>query len=120
MGNPFIFAAARSFLTAGSYVPPSPQARIAAGLRHLELLAADLGERSACLEMRKHFCAYTKGCFGGPGIPGGAALRDKLVRAQTIAEYRAALQQVERGTESTRHGQRALTGLDMLCSLFTP
>jgi nifR3 family TIM-barrel protein len=88
MGNPFIFTAARSFLTAGSYIPPSPQARIAAGLRHLELLAADLGERGACLEMRKHFCAYTRGCFGGPGIPRGAALRDRLVRAQTIAEYR--------------------------------
>jgi len=82
MGNPFIFAAARSLLQTGGYEPPSFPARIAAAMRHLEMLAADIGERSACLEMRKQFCAYTK------GFPGGAALRDKAVHAATIAEYR--------------------------------
>jgi len=82
MGNPFIFSATRSFLETGSWEPPPFSARIAAALRHLEMLAADIGERSACLEMRKQFCAYTK------GFPGGAALRDKAVHAETIAEYR--------------------------------
>jgi tRNA-dihydrouridine synthase len=48
----------------------------------LELLASDVGERSACLEMRKQFCAYTK------GMPGGAAFRDRVVHAQTIEDYR--------------------------------
>jgi len=82
MGNPFIFTAARSLLTSGKWEPaPLPQ-RIAAALRHLEMLAADIGERLACLEMRKQFCAYTK------GFKGGAALREKIVHAQTIAEYR--------------------------------
>jgi len=32
--------------------------------------------------MRKQFCAYTKGCRGG------AALREKVVHASTIEEYR--------------------------------
>jgi len=82
MGNPFIFSATRSFLETGAWEPAPFPARIAAALRHLEMLAADIGERSACLEMRKQFCAYTK------GIPGGAALRDKAVHAETIAEYR--------------------------------
>ncbi|MDR1388350.1 MAG: tRNA dihydrouridine synthase DusB [Treponema sp.] len=79
LGNPFIF---------NENPPPDVEhARLKAGLRHLELLAADIGERAACLEMRKQFCAYTKGSAALPGIAGGAALRDKLVHAQTIAEY---------------------------------
>jgi len=82
MGNPFIFSETRSFLETGSWKPASFSARIAAALRHLEMLAADIGERTACLEMRKQFCAYTK------GITGGAALREKVVHAQTIADYK--------------------------------
>jgi hypothetical protein len=51
-------------------------------------LAADLGEKTACREMRKQFCAYTWGGPGCPGLPGAARLRDRLVHAETIAEYR--------------------------------
>ncbi|MCL2267460.1 MAG: tRNA-dihydrouridine synthase, partial [Treponema sp.] len=76
------FTEARSFLETGSWEPPSFSARIAAALRHLEMLSADIGERTACLEMRKQFCAYTK------GMQGGAALREKAVHAETIEEYR--------------------------------
>jgi len=82
MGNPFIFFAARSLLETGSWEQVSFSARIAAAMRHLEMLSADIGERTACLEMRKQFCAYTK------GVIGGAALRDKAVHAETIEEYR--------------------------------
>jgi len=82
MGNPFIFSAARSLLETGEWESASFFARINAAMRHLEMLAADIGERTACLEMRKQFCAYTK------GITGGAALRDKAVHASSIAEYR--------------------------------
>jgi nifR3 family TIM-barrel protein len=82
MGNPFIFSETRAFLETGAYQPAAFSARIAVAMRHLEMLAADIGERSACLEMRKQFCAYTK------GLPGGAALRDKVVHAGTIEEYR--------------------------------
>ena len=88
MGNPFIFSAARSLLDNSeesfdnNHAGVSFSKRIETALRHLEMLAADIGERTACLEMRKQFCAYTK------GIPGGAALRDKVVHAETIEEYR--------------------------------
>ena len=82
MGNPFIFSAAQSFLETGSWQLPSFSARINAALRHLEMLSADIGERTACLEMRKQFCAYTK------GMQGGAALREKAVHAETIEEYK--------------------------------
>jgi nifR3 family TIM-barrel protein len=90
MGNPFIFAAARAFLLGGTYSPPPPGERLAAAFRHLLMLAEDLGEKTACLEMRKQFCAYTKG--GGPGVPGGNRLRERFVHAATIADYRAILE----------------------------
>ncbi|MDR0303014.1 MAG: tRNA dihydrouridine synthase DusB [Treponema sp.] len=82
MGNPFIFSATRSLLGKGSWQPAPFSARISAAMRHLEMLAADIGERTACLEMRKQFCAYTK------GFRGGAALREKVIHAETIEEYR--------------------------------
>jgi len=81
-GNPFIFSQTRSLLETDSWEPASFSARIAAAMRHLEMLAVDIGERTACLEMRKQFCAYTKGAVGG------AALREKAVHAETIEEYR--------------------------------
>jgi tRNA-dihydrouridine synthase len=85
MGNPFIFSAARSLLETGTWEPASFSARMAAAFRHLELLAADIGEPRACLEMRKQFCAYTR------GLKGGAALREQAVHAQTIAAYHGIL-----------------------------
>jgi nifR3 family TIM-barrel protein len=91
MGNPFIFSAARSLLLTGTWQPPDPRERLETGFRQLLLLAADTGEPIACREMRKQFCAYTKGCMGSPGIPGGAALRNRLVHAETIEEYRVLL-----------------------------
>jgi len=81
-GNPFIFSQTRSLLETGSWEQATVSARIAAAMRHLEMLAVDIGERTACLEMRKQFCAYTK------GVIGGAALREKAVHAETIEEYR--------------------------------
>ena len=85
MGNPFIFSAARSLLETGAWEPVAFPVRMAAAFRHLELLAADIGETRACLEMRKQFCAYTK------GLKGGAAVREQAVHAQTIADYRGIL-----------------------------
>jgi nifR3 family TIM-barrel protein len=91
MGNPFIFPAAKSFLAGGGWEAPETAERLGLALKHLEMLAGDLGEKRACLEMRKQFCAYTKGVMGLPGIKGGAALREKIVHAETIAEYREIL-----------------------------
>ena len=90
-GNPFIFPATRSFLATGSWEPVPFQERIAAAFRHLTLLSADIGERAACKEMRKQFCAYTKGPPGKKGEPGSAALRNRLVFAETIEDYRKIL-----------------------------
>lgn len=89
LGNPFIFSAARSFLLAGAWQPPDPGERIKTAFDQLVLLAEEKGERTACREMRKQLCAYTKGC------PGGAAVRNRLVHAETIGEYREILSRFE-------------------------
>jgi len=85
MGNPFIFAETKDLLLRGSYEPVPSVERMRTAIRQLELLTDDAGEEFACREMRKQFCAYSK------GIPGGAAVRNKLVRAATISEYREIL-----------------------------
>jgi nifR3 family TIM-barrel protein len=87
LGNPFIFEETISLLTAGSRVPADPARRLVAGLKHLEGLVVDAGEKTACLEMRKQFCAYTK------GMPGGAPLRQRLIHAETIDQYRDIIDQ---------------------------
>jgi nifR3 family TIM-barrel protein len=82
MGNPFIFTKIRQFLKTGSYQEIPTKERIEAGFRELDLLVQDFGEKGACLEMRKRFCAYSK------GIDGGAALRKQLVVAESVEEYK--------------------------------
>ncbi|MCL2069802.1 MAG: tRNA dihydrouridine synthase DusB [Treponema sp.] len=86
-GNPFIFSAARSYLSSGFWEPVPFDERINVAFRHLKLLAADIGEKRACKEMRRQFCAYTKAPAGTKGRPGSAALRNRLVLAETIADY---------------------------------
>jgi nifR3 family TIM-barrel protein len=81
MGDPFIFSNTRDLLSKGFYTPPDNAVRIATAFRQLVLLSADIGENVACREMRKQFCAYTK------GMAHGAELRNRLVHAETIAEY---------------------------------
>ncbi|MDR1288652.1 MAG: tRNA dihydrouridine synthase DusB [Treponema sp.] len=88
VANPFVFSQTRSLLVSGAWRPAAPEDKIRCVFRQLDLLAQEAGERSACLMMRKQFCACTKGGPDEGGIPGGAALRNRLVHAGTIAEYR--------------------------------
>jgi nifR3 family TIM-barrel protein len=81
LGNPFIFSSTRALLETGAYTPADEARRVETALRQTELLSLDIGERGACLEMRKTFCAYTK------GLRGGAAMRNALVHAETIEDY---------------------------------
>lgn len=81
MGNPFIFTKTIELLKTGSCNEIPSSRRIATGFRELEMLANDTEEGSACREMRKRFCAYSK------GLPGGAEVRMLTVHAETIADY---------------------------------
>jgi nifR3 family TIM-barrel protein len=85
LGNPFIFPAARALLKGEAWQGPTPRERFETAFRQLILLSRDMGEGPACREMRKQFCAYTK------GISGSAALRNRLIHADTIEEYRSIL-----------------------------
>jgi nifR3 family TIM-barrel protein len=82
LGNPFIFAATKAFLRGENRQEPAPREKLETAFRQLNILARDIGEQNACREMRKQFCAYTK------GINGAAALRNRLIHADTIEEYR--------------------------------
>ncbi|MBN2551570.1 MAG: tRNA dihydrouridine synthase DusB [Spirochaetales bacterium] len=82
LGNPFIFTAVRQLLEKGQEdAPPGPRLRLETALRQLEQTVRFKGELRACKEMRKHFCWYSK------GIPGGAELRARAVRAQKVRDY---------------------------------
>jgi tRNA-dihydrouridine synthase B len=83
LGNPFIFTETRR-LFAGEPAPPAPtvQERLATALRQLERAVTFKGEKLACREMRKQFCAYLR------GMPGAARVRERVVRASTLGEYR--------------------------------
>lgn len=85
MGNPFIFTQTRELLLTGSYNEISAKTRLAAGWKELQTLAVDEGEETACRNMRKRFCAYSK------GLEGAATLRLELVHASTIENYRSIL-----------------------------
>ena len=81
MGDPFLFTRTRQLLTEGGYGQTSVADRLRAGFRELDMEMEDKGEQAACLAMRKKFAAYTS------GIRGGGALRSKIVRCSSKAEY---------------------------------
>lgn len=91
MGRPFIFRQTRQYLETGAFDEIPIKETIEAGFDELDLLSADIGEKSACLEMRKRFCAYSK------GVPGVGELRRRVVQAETRADYQAAFAEILRG-----------------------
>ncbi len=81
MGNPFIFTKTIQLLKTGEYQEIPYQKRIQTGFLELNRLCQDLEEGAACREMRKRFCAYSK------GIQGGAELRQKIIHASSVQDY---------------------------------
>ena len=82
MGDPFLFSRTREYLLTGTYVQESVQERLRAGFRELALNVEDKGEKTACMQMRKKFCAYSS------GLRGGAKLRTRIVMAGSVQEYK--------------------------------
>lgn len=82
MGDPFLFTKTKQFLTEGKYEEVPLEKRLEIGFKELQINIEEKGEKSACLDMRKKFCAYSK------GIKGGSQLRIKIVNAETESEYR--------------------------------
>lgn len=88
LGNPFIFFQARRLFSGLPPAdPPTVQKRLATALEQLARAIAFQGERLACKNMRKHFCAYTG------GIPCGTRLRAQVIRASSYAECRSLVEE---------------------------
>lgn len=94
-GDPWVFRRIRAWQERRERLaPPSAAERLAAGVRHLGLLQADVGEAVAAREMRKHVAWYIK------GLPHSARVREQVNRTKTAAELaellRAYLETLER------------------------
>ena len=83
MGNPFIFDETRRFLLTGEKYSTPPEVRISAGMEELDILIKVKGEVTACREMRKRFCAYSK------GLDKASQMRASIVSANTRADFAA-------------------------------
>ncbi|NLM00899.1 MAG: tRNA dihydrouridine synthase DusB [Treponema sp.] len=81
MGNPFIFTQSKQLLQTGSYSEIPLSLRLKTGMKELNLLIEDIGEKAACREMRKRFCGYTK------GISGAAEIRKQIVACSSVQDY---------------------------------
>lgn len=88
-GNPWIFPQIRHYLATGEELPPPTAAeRYRQMLKHFEALLAYKGEYIGVREMRAHASWYTHGLYGS------AALRERINRAQSAAEFRAIVTQM--------------------------
>lgn len=85
LGNPWLFAEINAALAGAPYEPPTFHEVIETAMRHAREMAAWKGEKSAVLEMRKHFSWYIS------GRRGAAAVRTQIHRAKTLAEVEALL-----------------------------
>ena len=94
-GNPWIFGEIRAALTGQSYTPPSPEERMRAAIRHMDMLIDTYGEKLGVMESRKHIAWYIQ------GLPGSARLRARVNAFATRSAVAGALEKyftaLERG-----------------------
>ena len=85
LGNPWIFAEIKSALNGKVFTPPPFSQVIDTAMRQAREMAAWKGERSALLEMRKHFAWYTA------GRRNSAQVRTRVNLASSFEEVEALL-----------------------------
>ncbi len=84
MGDPFLFKRTIEYLTTGTYKKETYKERILSGFKELEINVQEKGEKSACLQMRKKFCAYCS------GMQGSSQIRRQIVMAASVQDYKNA------------------------------
>jgi len=94
LGNPFLFAEINRALNSEFRIQNSEFAvswpeKLAVIIQHIEMAVADKGQPRGLREMRKHLGWYIK------GIPGAAALRQELMRAETREEVLGLLEKLQ-------------------------
>lgn len=94
LGNPWLISQIRDLMEGRDAQPLPPVAdRLRFALVHYQTMVDELGEARAVPQMRKHVALYLK------GVPGAAALRERIMRtpdaASTIATIEATIAQCE-------------------------
>lgn len=79
-GNPWIFAEILAAMEERTYTSPTLAERFEIALEHARMLVEQKGERTGIAESRKHMAWYLH------GIRGGAAARNAVMTATTIAD----------------------------------
>ncbi|MBR4429085.1 MAG: tRNA dihydrouridine synthase DusB [Clostridia bacterium] len=89
LGNPWVFAEIRAAVENRPYTPPPFSRVIDTAMRQAREMAEWKGERSALLEMRKHFSWYTA------GRRNSAQVRTKVNLAKSFAEVEELLRTLD-------------------------
>ena len=80
-GDPWVFRRLRAHHERGESLPlPTAAERLEAGVRHLRLLVADVGEAIAAKEMRKHVAWYIR------GLPHSHKVREQVNQTRTAED----------------------------------
>lgn len=83
MGDPWIFRQAAALLSGSEPVPPPTVAeRADTAMKQIELTAEIKGERTACLEARRHYAWYLR------GVPHSSHFKRLISKAETLDEFR--------------------------------
>jgi len=81
LGNPWLISQIADLMEGRAARPlPSPADRLRFAIVHYRTMVAELGEARAVPQMRKHVALYLK------GIPGAAALRERIMRIDRAEE----------------------------------
>jgi tRNA-dihydrouridine synthase B len=86
LGNPWVFRQMAHYLRTGEKLPrPGTRELAEVALRHARLTieTTKMGERQSILELRGQLTKYHL------GVPGAAALRDQIVRVESLADIEA-------------------------------
>ena len=89
IGNPWIFRDIKSILNQEPISIPTIQERIDIVIHHLQEASIIKGEKSAVLEMRRHYAGYFKGIYNFKPV------KMKLMTALSIQECQEALNLLE-------------------------
>jgi len=88
LGNPWLFAEIKAAMAGREYTPPSYQEVMETAMNQAREMLAWKGEKSAVLEMRKHFSWYIA------GRRGAAQLRTRLNLATSFQDVEKLLQEL--------------------------
>lgn len=89
IGNPWIFREIKHFMQTGEILPPpSLGERADTCQKHLELSVKWKGERTAILEMRRHYASYFK------GLPHFKPFRMRLVTTYSLQEIKEIIHEI--------------------------